>query len=242
MRIATWNLNNRVGKVRFRPEAARAAIGLDADLLVLTEFYPQEHERAFRTKLEDAGWAHQIMSADMGEVANRVLVASRVRIESLDMELPEFDMQFPSNLIGVHVPSTGLSIVAVRIPAYSGSEKSSLARAWDWLEQTARALRDRPAVILGDLNVASASPASRGGDHFRRILGDGWKRAQPLGGASFYGHGNVRSEIDHILGTKRCEFDDAAYVLESGAFRLSGTANSLSDHAALVCQVKIQQA
>jgi len=37
MRLATWNLNNRVGKVPFRPEAAQAAIALDVDLMVLTE-------------------------------------------------------------------------------------------------------------------------------------------------------------------------------------------------------------
>ena len=44
MLIATWNLNNRVGKVRFRPEAASAAIALGADVLVFNEYYPKDHE------------------------------------------------------------------------------------------------------------------------------------------------------------------------------------------------------
>lgn len=77
MRIATWNLNNRVGKVRFRPEAAAASMALDVDLLVLTEFYPQQHESRFREALAQAGWEHQLMSRDTGAIANRVLLASR---------------------------------------------------------------------------------------------------------------------------------------------------------------------
>src|SRR5581483_10279796 len=56
MRIATWNLNHRVGRVRFRPEAAQAIVELDADVIVLTEFYPQQHEGLFRAVLEAAGW------------------------------------------------------------------------------------------------------------------------------------------------------------------------------------------
>jgi hypothetical protein len=55
MLIATWNLNNRVGKVRFRPEAASAAIALGADVLVFNEYYPQEHEPTFVRTLHDAG-------------------------------------------------------------------------------------------------------------------------------------------------------------------------------------------
>ena len=38
MRIATWNLNNRVGKTRFRLDAAEAAIALGVDVLVLPVF------------------------------------------------------------------------------------------------------------------------------------------------------------------------------------------------------------
>ena len=35
--FATWNLNNRVGMVGFRPEAANVAIALEADVLVFNE-------------------------------------------------------------------------------------------------------------------------------------------------------------------------------------------------------------
>lgn len=46
--LCTWNLNNRVGKVPFRLEAAKAAASLKADVLVLTEFYPADREGEFR--------------------------------------------------------------------------------------------------------------------------------------------------------------------------------------------------
>lgn len=116
MLIATWNLNNRVGKVRFRPEAAAAAIALGADVLVFTEYYPKDHERTFVLTLRDAGWPYQEKSKDTGEIANRVLIASRLPLEPLDIRLPDFDRQFPSNILCVGVPSTGVSIVGVRVP------------------------------------------------------------------------------------------------------------------------------
>jgi hypothetical protein len=40
MRIATWNINNRVGQTTFRPEAALAVSDLGADLIALTGVLP----------------------------------------------------------------------------------------------------------------------------------------------------------------------------------------------------------
>lgn len=79
MKIATWNLNNRVGNVRFRPEAADAAVAIGADILVLTEFFPQEHENRFRNTLRNAGLSEQVMSPQPAEVANRVLIPQGCR-------------------------------------------------------------------------------------------------------------------------------------------------------------------
>lgn len=104
MKIAVWNLNNRVGRVPFRADAADAAIALDADVYVFNEYYPQAHEIAFRRTLADAGWQHQALSCDTGEKANRVLIVSRTQLAPLPLKLPDFDRQFPSNLLGVHLP------------------------------------------------------------------------------------------------------------------------------------------
>ena len=77
MKIATWNLNYRVGRVRFRPEAADAAVALGADVLVLTEFFPQEHEKRFRNTLRNAGLSEQVMSPQPAEVVEGPLVFKR---------------------------------------------------------------------------------------------------------------------------------------------------------------------
>lgn len=140
MLIATWNLNNRVGKLRFRPEAAAAAIALGADVLVFNEYYPQEHEAKFAHTLDDAGWLHQEMSRDTGEKANHILIASRLPLQQLEIRLPDFDRQFPSNVLCVGVPSIGISIVGIRIPWYEKEDIGLVINAWDWLEATAAAL------------------------------------------------------------------------------------------------------
>jgi len=240
MRIATWNLNNRVGKVRFRPGAANAAVALDVDVLVLTEFFPQQHEHRFRSTLASAGWDQQLMSAEPTEVANRILIASKLPLAQLPIELPTFDQQFPANLVAVSLPSLGLSIVGVRVPAYSGKNAPLLRQAWEWLEVSAASLAHTPAIILGDLNVSTTSAASRCGDHFRRILESGWHRAAPSEGATYFGHSGRSSEIDHVLGTSHCVFTDAAYIKSSEGFEYCGSSGAISDHAALACQVDLQ--
>lgn len=239
MRIATWNINNRVGRVRFRPEAAHAAIALDADVIVFNEYYPQTHSAAFCQTLSDAGWSHQMLSRDTGEVANRVLIASRMAIADLELAQPAFDLQFPANLLCVRVPSVGISLVGVRVPWYGNNEIGLVVQAWDWIESAATHLFLTPALILGDLNAGLKSSRSRGGDNFRGILQTGWHRATPGEGASFFGEQGPLSEIDHILGTPMCAFDNARYVASVDGFELAGSTSAISDHAALVANVKV---
>ncbi len=237
MLIATWNLNNRVGMVRFRPDAANAAIALGADVLVLTEFYPQEHEASFADALHRAGWAHQAISKVTGAKANRVLIASRHPLEPLDIRLPDFDLQFPSNVLGVCIPAAGVSIVGVRIPWYVKQEAGLVFNAWDWLEGIAAFFLNQPSVILGDLNVGLKSRRSRGGEHFRRILSLGWRRATPVGTASYFGAGERRSEVDHILGNGLCHIQNARYVTDLDGHILAGRSDAISDHAALMAEI-----
>jgi len=201
MIIATWNLNNRVGKVRFRPEAAQAAITVEADLIVFTEFYPQQNEEQFRYTLEQAGWQHQIISNASTEIANRILIASRIPLLPLDIEFPDFDQQFPSNLLGVTLPSVGLTVLGVLVPAYHGNTAPLLFQAWQWLEATAASLKIKPTLILGDLNVAITSNGGRAADYFRRILANGWYRATPSDSPTFFSH--TGSSGDSVFNSKR---------------------------------------
>lgn len=240
MLIATWNLNNRVGKVGFRPDAADAAIALGADVLVFTEYFPQESEASFSRALHDAGWSYQEKSRDTGAKANQVLIASRLPLKPLELRLPEFDRQFPANILGVEVPSVGITIVGVRIPWYDKQDAGLVEPAWTWLESTATTFVNEAAVIMGDLNVGPESGRSRGGEHFRRILQSGWHRAMPKESASYISHNGQQSEIDHVLGTWLCGFENARYVTRSGAYHLAGAPDAISDHAALVVEVTVQ--
>jgi hypothetical protein len=160
-----------------------------ADVLVFTEFFPREYEKLFRATLSNAGWTEQLISEQPRQIANRVLIASKLPLSPMTLDLPTFDQQFPANILGVQLPSLGLSIVGVRVPAYSSKTRTAhlLFPAWDWLETTAASLKSSPAVIIDDLNIQTSSGASRAGDHFRRILANGWHCAAP-GGATFFGH------------------------------------------------------
>ena len=236
MRIATWNVNHRVGRVRFQPDAAHAVADLDADVLVLTEYFPQQQHEKFANTLVAGGWEAPLLSREPLERANRVLITARAPLELVELPLPEHDEQFPANMLAVKVANNSLTILGIRVPYYSGDSQEHLRQSWDWLEATAGKMVSRPSVIVGDLNVRLDSPKRRCGDAFRRILQSGWRRAQPVGPGGFMKHGS-HSEIDHLLASAQCEVKNARYITVDGGFNLAGTSDALSDHAALVADV-----
>jgi endonuclease/exonuclease/phosphatase family metal-dependent hydrolase len=227
-----------VGKVRFRLEAAYAAVALKADLVVFTEYFPQQQDQKFRAILEASGWTHQLLSRKPEARANRALIASRLPLEQDDLLLPCFDRQFPANIVAARLPTSGLRVLGVRVPAYEAKQRDLLIKSWEWLESTAASLSSEPAVILGDLNIRCSSRDKVGGQHFQRILDSGWTRAAPVGGYSYYGARGVRSEIDHILTTAHCTIRSAECVTAVPDFTLAGSPSSLSDHAALVAEIE----
>lgn len=239
MKIATWNLNHRAGTTRFRTEAARAAGALEADVLILTEYYPKTHHEEFISGLRSVGWKTILMSKESRERANRALLASRVDIEPDAISLPSFDEQLPSNVVVGRMSDSNLRIVGLRIPYYVGEHVGNFAKSWDWLEEFSGELQTTPAIILGDLNVKLNSTARRGGDQFRRIIASGWTRAAPTGEGSCYRGAQTWSEIDHALCSLRCRFTSAKYVTRAGGYSLAGADASLSDHAALVVDCEI---
>jgi endonuclease/exonuclease/phosphatase family metal-dependent hydrolase len=239
MRIAAWNVNNRVGRTTFRPEAAHAAAALDADVIVLNEFYPGPHEEMFRRDLLEGGWTHQLLSRDTGARANRVLIASRVPLRPLDLPSPAFDLQFPANICAATVSDVDLHLVALRIPAYGNGEAALLSKAWQWLEDSAHQLLDTRAVIVGDLNTSSAATGWRKRPEFERIQSSGWIRPQPANGPSYFGPKGTVAEIDHLLHTRSVHVTDPEFRCRAGEHVLAGEDQALSDHAALVFSVRL---
>jgi endonuclease/exonuclease/phosphatase family metal-dependent hydrolase len=188
--------------------------------------------------LASRGFAHQVASEPpAGARANRVLVASRVPIESYQLDVPAIDIHLPANVVAVRVSHLDLTIVAVRVPWYAGKDAPNLMRTWEWLSAVAADNNDRPTVLMGDLNVSMASPAARGASHFRSILENGWKRAPS--GPTYLGNGGKGSEIDHILATEQCVLTNSTVVSMVGQYELAGTSGAISDHAALMCDVSV---
>jgi len=187
----------------------------------------------------DAGWTHQEISEDTDEVANRIFIASRFPLEPLDISLPSFDRQFPANVLCVRIPTVGVSIVGVQIPWYVRQDSGLVFTAWEWLESAASKLVNQPAIILGDLNVGLNSTPSRGGEYFERILNSGWQRAIPSDGTSFFSTQGQQSEIDHILGTRLVGFNNAHYVTQLDGHEFAGGDGAISDHAALMAEVRL---
>lgn len=241
MKIATWNVNNRVGKVKFRPEAARAAAALDADVLVLTEYFPKEAHAAFVAELQRGGYQHTLVSPEPAQRANRVLIASKHPMSESRLPRPTFDDQFPANLLAVDIQSVGLRVIGLRVPAYEPNDQAQLTKSWEWLTQTAVLCGDQPTVMLGDFNVRVGNRPKRvkSGDFFPEILGTGWTRHQPEGAASFYGHGGFQSEIDHIVTNSRCVVHKTKYVTSVAEFALAGSRGAISDHAALIADIEV---
>jgi hypothetical protein len=237
MKIAAWNLNNRVGKVPFRLEAAAAAIAVGADIFVFNEYYPQSHGQAFQAELESAGWVHQALSVQTDEKANRVLIASKISITPLPLTMPAFDQQFQSNLLGVKILDMNVSLLGLRMPWYKS--KALVTCAWGWVEETAALLVSQPSIIIGDLNATEQSSAGRGGEHFRRITQSGWQRATPSG-SSYFGKDGKTSTIDHLLSTRGCIVENVKYITQIGQHYLSGTVGAVSDHAMIVGTVALR--
>ena len=205
--------------------------------MVLTEYYPQDHQNAFWAELTNAGWPHVLASENVGEIANRILIVSRFALEPSPLPLPQFDRQFPSNILCVTVPKAGVRVLGLRIPAYARKDRPCLLLAWDWLETMLANLKGVPTAVVGDLNANVNSSPANGGAHFRRILANGWRRAIPHGPGSFFGRTGRPTDIDHILCNGQLSFSDVRYVTEAGGSHLVGRAGALSDHAALIASI-----
>lgn len=229
--VCSWNVNNRVGRTSFRPEAAAAAMETDADVLVFNEFFPKTSLESFQQALTAGGWLHQEMSEPAAVSANRILVASRFPVSVGALPASTVDDHLTTNALCAAIGP--FRLLAIRIPAYkSGQERKD---AWAWLAGIAEEMERarRPSMIVGDLNTSMSVTGSRRMDAFQALLASDWTRAQPVGFGSFAKDG-VWSEIDHVLATAACRITDAEYVSKTKSYELAGTPSSLSDHAALV--------
>lgn len=241
MRIASWNLNHRVGRTKFRPAAVDAAIALDVDALFFNEYFPRQHGPAFRGRLAEEGWRHQLISPEPAERANRLLVASRVEVDlDAGVLLPNFDHQFPANILAVRFPAADLRVIALRVPAYKAQQRQLTELSWRWLEHIAGEVASGAAVIVGDLNVPSTATTGAGFEGLRRIVSNNWAIAPVANAPSYFSPRGTKSTLDYLLHTSAVGVRSAAFVASCGGFCLAGAGGALSDHAALVATVEVR--
>jgi len=89
--------------------------------VVLTEYYPQDRRSAFCATLSDSGWPYSLVSETDGEIANRVLIASRLPLEQVAVALPTFDREFPPNILSVTIPAARLRLIGLMSRGITGS-------------------------------------------------------------------------------------------------------------------------
>lgn len=230
--VFCWNLNNRVGRMPFRPEAVNAALTVGADVLVFTEFFPQGHLDDFQRELRASGWGHQVLSQEAEVKANRILVASRLPLVARELPPTAVDEHLVSNTLRVQVGGV-LELLCSRVPTYTGQKR---ANAWDWLAGVASHVRAAgPALLIGDLNTGMAAKLPV--PQFKSLLGH-WRRWQPLGRGSYLGPNGVTSEIDHALTAG--QVDAAAwYVRNTVDHQLADSSDAISDHTGLYVQLDL---
>lgn len=239
MRLVTWNVNHRA-RVRRIPDRMAEAVGvLRPDILILTEFVPDQSRCGFLAAIAELG-LREVLHTPRVVGQNSVLVASRFPLAAGYLEAPNIDSAFPSNVLHVRVPEFGLDVLGVRIPDYS--KVPQLKReAWDWLEAAATGLLGGRALVLGDLNTDARYPPARCGDRIGRLIHAGWTHAIPEQGASYWTPRGVGARIDHAFVSPNLGVASREYVEAREDLIYCGKGpEALSDHAALAVEVTLQ--
>ena len=187
MRIATQNLNwggepaapGCDGLPRLE-RLVDALAGLNADLLVLTEYKSGPLGDELRELLANAGYAH-LLTHPQAPFTLGTAIASRRRLGTV--EFPIAAAIDPWRSIGVDVD--GLTIFGFYFPL-----NNAKSLYWDWMLANAAKLRDREVILIGDFNTGKylIDEAGETFDCQEKIetleqLGfvDAWRAAYPKG-------------------------------------------------------------
>lgn len=237
MRILAWNVNHRTTQKRIPPDMAVAIGSLSPDVVVLTEYVPGPSREQFIADIDAAGLSYILTSLRVpGQ--NSVLIASRMPIEAGHIHAPAIAPALPSNVLHVHLPESGIDVLGLRIPDYSGTP--ALRRAcWDWIQEVAREIHQRPSTILGDLNTDPTYSPARCGDRFARMEDEGWHHAKPPGSSYWTLKGGLGKQLDHAFFSPHFRVLAAEYVREFRGFTFAGAnPGAMSDHAALLVTIE----
>jgi endonuclease/exonuclease/phosphatase family metal-dependent hydrolase len=231
MKIVAWNVNHKARQTKIRDQLTEAIVSLGPDAIVLTEYVHGPTRAEFHRGLAQRGFGHLLMSQHTPR-ENQVLIAARSPLEPGSILAPEIAPSVPSNALHVRLPHEDLEILGIRLPDYSKAPKTKRA-CWDWILQTANAVKDRPFVIIGDFNTDPKYPPNRCGDYIQRLVDDGWQLASPPDGSSYWTLNGDAVRIDHAFVSRLLVVESASYVTRIDRHVFVGKEpGALSDHAA----------
>lgn len=242
MRVVALNMNHKTSERAIKLQFVDAIEKLQPDLLTLNEYVHGSTRDPLVDALSHIGLTHTLVSRQVTDKENRpnnqVLFASRYPLEAGSLLGPTTeDGGGESNFLHVRIPAVELEVVGVRAPAYSST--TVLRDYWQSLANTVRSVRDRPIFFVGDFNADPDVPNRIGGQHLAALRADGWHIPAAEGLWSF----KSGSRIDHAIASPSVTVSASRYVtqLEDILFASQAGESAISDHAALVFEVRAAQ-
>jgi exodeoxyribonuclease-3 len=234
MRLMTWNIRQG-GGTRRMPEIALALLGHAADVIVVSELRSTTGGQIAGT-LADHGWKHQHRTPALPGRNGMLLASKRPLTPLRSADAPSA----PGRWVEVHLPDPDLHIAGVHIP--DGSRDRARKDFWAALLTTARRLRDKTAVLIGDFNTGRHLTDEAGktfscSEMMGRLasLGfvDAWRAKNPSQREfSWYSHKGSGFRIDHAFLSQ-----PLAGRLREAVYSHSERENGLSDHSVMVVDV-----
>lgn len=281
MRILAWNTTWNISEETVEKQTAAVA-ALGVDVAFFSEWSPSPtRDIGGGKKRRSAGHIRGGTLATVGlkhqcqeHVSDRlpdgqawsklywgVLAASRTPISKVEIDPP---LYAPGTWLEIRHEHTNLTIVGVRVPAWSSRDLQPLRRSyWQWMLEQFDRLQRTPAIVLGDFNTetthrpGSAQQKRQGADLLLSLTTErGWRDAvKESAGRSVptYIRNNGRASrvdyafispgfTDRVQEATSPDSVDEQILLRSPGSRKTDKASGLSDHAPVMVDIEMGQA
>ena len=249
MRILSWNLNHRATRRPIPAWIADAIAAQSPDVLALNEYVDarntatcrSDHERFFDA-LDAMGLTHRRVTTRVGRSNHRCRSrrASRSRrARSLPRTRSRTRCRPTSFTCGSFEAASSWSRFRCRAYEYANRHKKRLT--WDWLIDALAVTRQRPGVLIGDMNTGPGDSEKYCGDSLGTLAASGWTVAVPSRGYSWrLREGSPERRIDLAFHTPALRCERVAYSWDFHALdeRARRAPVGLPDHAMLIVDVE----
>ena len=227
--VTAWNVDHQVYARAIPHELVEALIGIDSDVILLSEFVDSgDSDRSrLRSKLDEAGYMAQALSPAPNRYKgprsfyNRIFAASKLPFDIGDIAPPTTDEFATSNFLHLRLRDSDIELIGLRVPLWDRAEafKNALFRAE--LTKTLRTeAQERALVVAGDWNRYK----------FQQLEGL-YSVPEPQGPWSYMNSRGSNSRLDFAAHTNKVRIGGPRYIYEIAGTRIAP--KPLSDHAAL---------